>query len=307
MPRALAAMVGCAVLAVGCRGVPEPSSRSPLKPAHMASESVGLDVLFVRFPFGEPEANGPVWEEIDETPWPGELRHRLALNGFRVGLVAGPIPIALSKLLELKDKPAPSGATQTVTASEWSDEPRVLRRFMSLRSGQRGEIIASGVYDELAVLWCGPSGVEGQTYSQAQALLAIWASLEPDGRVRLKLVPELHHGQAKPRLVGQTGAVRLEASRPKQVFPEMTIQVPLGPGQLLVLSSLPQRPGSLGHHFFTHRRDGKLEQKLLVIRLSRAPHDGLFDPPDLLSAKMQPEPPQAGQEAPAAQPADRAG
>ena len=57
--------------------------------------------------------------------------------------------------------------------------------------------------------------------------------------------------------------LRLEASRPKRTFDDMTLSADLAPGAMLVLSSLPNRPGSLGHHFFTENDDGKLEQKLL--------------------------------------------
>jgi hypothetical protein len=59
----------------------------------------------------------------------------------------------------------------------------------------------------------------------------------------------------------------------------MTIDAPLRPGQMLVLGSLPERRGTLGHHFFTQKTGGRLEQKLVVIRLSQTQHDGLFDPP----------------------------
>ena len=47
---------------------------------------------------------------------------------------------------------------------------------------------------------------------------------------------------------------------------------------MLVLTCLPDRPGSLGHRFFTHECAGQAEQKLLVIRLSQTQHDGLFSP-----------------------------
>jgi hypothetical protein len=55
---------------------------------------------------------------------------------------------------------------------------------------------------------------------------------------------------------------------------------------MLVLSSLIQRPGSLGHYFLTQKADGKLQQKLIVIRLSQTQHDGLFDPPEPLPLEV---------------------
>ena len=48
---------------------------------------------------------------------------------------------------------------------------------------------------------------------------------------------------------------------------------------MLIVSSLPNRPGSLGHYFLT-TNDGRLEQRLLIVRLSQTQHDGLFTPPE---------------------------
>jgi len=283
-----------AVLAAGCHNVPERVGKSPLKPLRMSPDTVVLDVFFVRFPLGDPEPNGPLWDELDETRWPAELRQKLALNGFRVGLVGGPVPpVPLSKLLELKDKPAPTGAVQEASRTDFTDEPRVSRRHTPLHCGGRAEILASGPYEELAALVCTPAGVEGETYKNARTILSAGASLEPDGRVRLKLVPELHYGDPKPSLVGPPGVLRLEAGQPKRVFHDMTIDTTLRPGQMLVLSSLIQRPGSLGHYFLTQKADGRLQQKLIVIRLSQTQHDGLFDAPeplplDVLTAEASP-------------------
>jgi hypothetical protein len=74
----------------------------------------------------------------------------------------------------------------------------------------------------------------------------------------------------------------------------MAIDAALAPGQMLVLGSLVDRPGSLGHRFFTGQNDGKLEQKLLVIRLSQTQHDGLFDPPEVIPLDVVAQEAQAG-------------
>jgi hypothetical protein len=45
---------------------------------------------------------------------------------------------------------------------------------------------------------------------------------------------------------------------------------------MLLVSSLPGRPGSLGHYFFTEQTSGALDQKLLLIRLAQTQHNDLF-------------------------------
>ena len=248
----------------------------------MSADSVVLDMFFVRFPFGDPAVNEKLWDEIDEQPFAPQLRERLAQNGFRVGLVSGRMPVELSKLLELSEKPVPNGQIEQVKLSDLATQPRVVRRHLQIRAGQRSEIIASSVYPELTVLLRRWDQLSGQTYRQAQGIFAAKTFPQPDGRTRLELVPELHHDQPRPHWdVGNQGVLRLESSRPREIYDDMTIAADLPPGAMLILSSLPNRQGSLGHYFLTEN-EGRLEQRLLIVRLSQTQHDGLFAPPEPL-------------------------
>ena len=95
----------------------------------------------------------------------------------------------LAKLMELKDQPAHTGEPQRVTAKEMESEPRVAMRHLQTRAGQRNEIITSGVYEHLPVLLAESGELRGQTYCQAQGMLAMAVSPRADGRVQLDLVP----------------------------------------------------------------------------------------------------------------------
>ena len=270
---ALLALAGCST--------PLQKGKSPLMPAQMSPDSVAMDIFFVRFPFGDPAINEKLWNEIDEQQFAPDLRERLARNGFRVGLISGQIPVELSKLMALSDKPAPTGGLEAAQVTNLEAQPRVVGRHLQTRAGQRSEIIASNVYPELPVLVCKLGQISGQPYSLAQGIFAAKTFPQPDGRVRLELVPELHHDQPRPRWVGNQGVLKLETSRPKEVYDDMTITADLPSGSMLIVSSLTNRPGSLGHYFFTDG-DGRLEQKLLIVRLSQTQHDGLFSPPEPL-------------------------
>ena len=46
---------------------------------------------------------------------------------------------------------------------------------------------------------------------------------------------------------------------------------------MLVLTCQPDRPGTLGYHFFTESKADSLVQKLLVIRIADAGNDRSFD------------------------------
>jgi len=255
-----------------------PEGKSLLGRLQLPPDSVVLEIFFIRVPFGQPDANQVLWQQVDEQQLPNDLRRRLEQNGFRAGLISSQPPEVLSKLMELKNKPAPTpGKANQLKIAEMDQEPRVMRRFLQLRFGKRSEIIASDVYDELPVLTCEPGGVCGHTYPKAQGLLALQAAPEADGRVRLNLVPEVHYGEPRRRYVGEGAALIFEAGRARKIFDDLTITAVLPPGHMLLISSLDSRPGTLGHQFFTCKSNGRLEQKLLIIRLVQTQHDSLFD------------------------------
>lgn len=253
--------------------------KSPLMPTQMSPDSVVLDMFFVRFPFGDAAVNDKLWEQIDEQQFAPDLRERLAQNGFRVGVVNGQIPQQLSTLMELNDKPAPSGRLEGVQLSSLEAERKVVRRHVQTRAGQGFPILASTTYPELTVLLRHSEQLSGENFRLAQGVFMTKACPQPDGRTRVQLVPELQHDQPKQRWdLDNQGVMRLDSSKPKEVYSDMAIAADLRCGAMIIVSSLPNRPGSLGHYFLT-TNDGKLEQKLLIVRLSQTQQDPLFSPP----------------------------
>lgn len=271
-------LLAITALVVGCKPF-TPAAQSPLRPAALSPQSMVLEILFARFPLGDVRANTTLWGDVDEQRLPTDLRLRLQRNGFRVGTIGGHLPAALAQLLELKDGPAPTFDELNTKPVELESDAKVLRRHLQVRPGQRSEVIASEVHPELAVLLADGEQIGGQTYQQAQAMLAIKAFPEPDGRVRLDVVPEMHYGQMRQRWIGQQGMLRLEAGRERRAYDTLSVSTTLAPGHMLVMSSLPNRTGSLGHHFFSENKTGHPEQKLLVVRLVQTQHDADLPPP----------------------------
>lgn len=278
-PRFALPVLVAAALWGGCANPIKPG-KSPLAATQLSSDTSVFDVLFVRYPPDDEQINHQLWDEIDEQQLPAELRSRLAQNGIRAGVIGGQLPLPLSKLLDLKEKPQVAGATQ-VKAADLGGPARVERRHMPLRAGQPGQVVASGVYEELPVLIRGKGELCGQTYRQAQAILAVTAHPENDGRVRIDLVPEIHHDQPRQQWIGEQGVLRLDTGRPRHAFDDLAIAATLKPGDTLVLSCLPERPGSLGHHFFTEKGEQSC-QKLVLIRLAQTQHNDLYNPPEPL-------------------------
>lgn len=286
-PLALA-ILAAALTAAGCTPI-RSEAKSPLSPPQMSPDSVVLDIFFARFPQGEEDPIGPMWNEIDEQAIPADVRRRLAENGFRVGIVGERIPDKLAQLLELTDRVSNQGEPGETVVTNLESEPRVTRRHLQLRANQQSEIVTSEVYERLPVLTCDSGDVCGRTYPKAQGVLLAKALPDRDGRVRMDLLPQLQYGEVQQRFTGRYGAFKLETGRSRRDFDNLALSATLAPGSMIVMSSLPNRTGGLGHHFFTHQSSGKLEQKLLVIRLSQTQHDDLFSPEEPIPLDLQAE------------------
>ncbi len=304
MDRNLRLAVVLAVLALvavtgasGCSWGPHnaPQGESLLKPVDLAEDGVQLEIISVRFSQHDDELNGSMWKEIDEQQLPIAARRALAENGFRVGTVSGQLPPALMRLLaEAEKKPA----TVTEAAARLEQTSPVSRQQMQLHSGWRGEIIASNIYPEVPLFTTEQGNVSGHTYRQAQGILAAKAKALGDRRVTLHLTPELHYGQEQQTWVSEDGRLLPQSGKPKHVFEHLAFDATLATDQMLLLTTFPERGGTLGHYFFTEPQvdTDDARQKLIVIRLAKTRYDDLFA--GLASTESKAEPVTAGKQQP---------
>lgn len=264
------------VAAAGCTPLARPEIPPLLRQPRMSTDSVVVDVFLVRFPWGDPEINGPVWQEIDEQSFAADSRRILLANGFRPGVLLGQMPEALVARLDLADSQALPGEIAQQKINDLANQPAVLRGHFQLRDGARKEFSLGPAREKLNVLLRDASGsVSGKTYDRVQLLLAATAHLLPDGRVRLELVPQITHGDYRQGwLADGQGILRMNPGPQSRTFDDLKLEAVLSPGHALVLSAIPSQPGSLGSTFFT---DASGNQELLLIRLSQTQHDGAFD------------------------------
>jgi hypothetical protein len=284
--RIVALALGVAVLAApGCRLLDaQPKGKSPLSPLQASEESVALEIYFARFDYGYPPFAEKLWEAVDEQVLPADVRRELARNGFRAGIVGSQVPVELARLLTLTDVPQPKRQGTTVDLEK---EPAVKLRLLEVRSGRRGEIIASPVYDHLPLLMREGEKVQGKTYDRADGRFGLTATRHVDGRVGLDLLPELHYGKTEQKWLPVDGVFHLVSSQRKKVFEHMQLRIDLSPGQMLVLTCRPDHPGSLGHYYFTEPvGDEGLAQRLVIVRLARAGSDHSFS--EIVSAEIDP-------------------
>jgi hypothetical protein len=274
--RTLLLMLACGALA-GCRLLqPHCAGKTQLPPLGVSPDSVGLEIFSARFAKSDDQVVRELWNDIDEQQIPAEVRRLLAQSGFRAGVVGTRPPDALSRLLKLAGDPLSKEERSTVALDH---EPMVTMRAIYTQIGWRSELLTSKTYDALPLLERDGDQVRGRTYAKADCRFALKVLSETEGRVRLELTPELHYGEAQQKWAATDGVFRPEAFRPKKVFEALRFDVPLAPGQMLLVSCLPDRSGSLGHFFFTEPNADELAQKLVVVRIAQAGRDASFSDP----------------------------
>jgi hypothetical protein len=276
----LVLLLAISLCGAGCSFIDRHASAAPKSPLGSASpspDSVTLEILFVRAAIGSDKLNQRIWNHVDEQRLPADLRRMLTENGIRTGVVSGQIPDELAKLMTLTDKKAPN-RDEPVPVNLLEEEPNVTMRLLQARAGRRNEVVCSGSYEQLPLLERRENQVRGHTFLAADGRMALKSFPTAANEVDIELVPEIHHGEKMPRWVGSDGVLRLDAGKPREVFDWLGMRFKLSPGEMLVMTNLPDRPGSLGHYFFTQPTSERTSQKLLVIRLSQESKDSQFFP-----------------------------
>ena len=277
---AVAGLTGC-----GTWRQSAPIEHSLLRPAEAVSDGVQLEVISVRVPYGDESFNGELWSGIDEQQLAPNVRRELSKNGLRAGIVSGPMPSALAQLLNAAENPA----SVSEAAASLEEAPVVSRQRMQLHSGWRGQIFASNTYPELPLLTCEEGRVCGHSYLQAQCVLNTRVASQGDRQAKLQFTPELQYGEQRKQWVSEDvasvsqalnrdGVFRPQSGKPKQVFQKLAFEITLAPEQMLLLTTLPDRSGSLGHYFFTEQQADRVQQRLLIIRLADSRCSDLFSP-----------------------------
>jgi hypothetical protein len=273
-------------LAGGCRLLEPTESaqgRSPLHSPRQSRDSVALEIIWARFSAEDAELTDAMWQEIDETQLAPEVRRELAHNGFRVGVVGGTLPDAIARLFvpdANAEQSPPTAADEADTKlGEFMAEPTVRRRLLQLRRGRRAEIQASEVYPEMPLLVHRGRELVGDVYRDAQAVFGLRVDPQPDQTAIVELTPELHHGSASLRWTSEDmGMLRQAPQRDREIFLPLRLSVPLAPGEMLILTSLPDAGSRLGHYFHTVDSADGPQQKLVLVRLAQVPASDTFDP-----------------------------
>ena len=274
----LAALAIGALLA-GCQTVlekpPEAGFEQLLRPVTTSPDSVTLEIFHARIPLEEDDQADALWNQIDEQCFSADLRRRMVANGLRAGVVGGTLPPELAALLELRSEAPDETAERIITAG--NAVPQVTRRVVQVNRREPTSIQASEVRPEAEVLFVDNGRLHGRPFRQVEAIYSLAAEAVDGERVQVRLIPELDHGELRPRYAGSDqGIFLMTPSRDREVFDQLCMEVTLLPGEVLVLGCLPDDRASLGSVFHTVSVKGREERKLILVRLLESPRSEIL-------------------------------
>ncbi|MEC8591466.1 MAG: hypothetical protein VXZ15_07920 [Planctomycetota bacterium] len=275
-------------LVAGCSIFKQPDEETAtgglnMRGYRMPTDSVVVELAIVDAPATQALSEA-IWRQLDETTLTPEQRRSLALNGFRMGVSQGPLPLELDELL------AAQQANEDVDAETGALVPgiRKNRQRHQLRSGETVQIATASPKERLAWILDEGDYRRGKSFENAECHLSLRSYPRRDGTVRLKLTPEIHHGQPRQGVDVATHSLIFRPFRDKEVFSELEMEANLRPGHIIVVAASGDE-SLLGHHFLSQSQaveEGR--EKLVLVRLVQTQLDDLFDPGQIFTPRETP-------------------
>lgn len=208
-----------------------------------------------------------LWNAADVQSIGDEVRQALAANGLRAAVITGELPTQVQAVL---DAPPPN---------------RIDPMTVVLNDGDGLGVPVGTNTAQIELMFNRQGKVAGKSFQDANGQLRISANQVGDDRVKIRITPELHHGpvrqgwQAAPG--GGTFAPHQFVSKSGQTeesFRDLAVELSLRPGQVAIISSVPERQSNLGSFMFT-AQDGTSDRTLRKVLFIWAARAELGSPP----------------------------
>ncbi len=245
-----------------------------LPPPRPSPDIVTIETVILRLNGDDELRWNEVWPRIDEQAFGIELRRKLDTNGIRGGIIHGEFPIAVDAWVEKAAQAQKSDLfEQASIAADVSTHVQTLR----CREGVRKDLSIRNVQDQSITLFLSDGQyVRGRTFERPLMIFDLRAYPLRDGAARVKLIPEIQHGQPVPTFIGGDFAFRREMRRPAESWDSLTIQAILSTGQTLLLTSTDPPRGLGEHFFFSQTAERKIERTVFLLRMVGTSTDKLF-------------------------------
>lgn len=280
-----AALVAFVLAPVGCSLTEQGLRKNALLPEKIgggtgstfAPKRCVLQVMIVQRPQGDPALGEAIWRVADEQAVDPEARRVLQANGLRFGRAEGDLPAEVREILSAPAPKQPQALTIAVPEADHTliDPATPPNPNLSLILGQKDKAV-------------------GKVYQDARGFLRVSATFEGDDAIRLRIIPEVHHGPIQqgwgiaPGATPMTpGQLISKSGQKEETFRELAGTLVLKQGQVAVLGGRHDKRGSLGNFLFGAEEPGsdRPTEKVIFVWASRSEggrSDAVIPPPSLV-------------------------
>jgi hypothetical protein len=268
---------------------PEKPTEFRFPQGRMAKDAVAIEIGIVQLDISQVETFEEFWKTLDQQAVDLPFRKRLDQNGIRVGIMASHAPATLNELLEprpIELEVLDAVEQQMADRDMLEPKPRmIVHQRINNRNGQAHPIQTSDI--QAAASWTVHQG-DRQIVGSGELVrgfVEIITLPQGDGTVRIKLNPQIHHGQVKPTIGVADRSFFFDTSQTITKLTDLNFGVDLRPGESLMLAPTSD-VADLGALFFgpanapgegsAADKDQYLTHRMLMIRLVQTQMDNLF-------------------------------
>ena len=263
MRAASAIAVLMSVAAAGCamfdnEAVVRSSDGLLLPPLTAPPDAVQLQLVFIERPVNDPLLGGCLWDELDQLAGvPHDRRLSLLENGFRYGMSGSQPPPTLSELLKVG------------LAGEYDDPAGFVNNHqVAMRDGASTDAMVTHEPTDWTVDLVRGGRPQQRVFEDARGFLRIEVAEVQDGWVEVRVSPEVHHGALAVRHEAGDDGWSLSQTCEIEPVPETSFTVHMNVNEMLVMSAADASGARAGNRFFRREDDGRLMQRVFVLRAS---------------------------------------
>ena len=241
------------------------------------ARSVILDIQFVPIAIDgdQRDLDASLWQWVDETIVDSGARQRFMDNGLRVGRLINRERFDL----KLNDARIPRDVVdQFLTQASIASDVSHGDRRIPMRLGRRYELpVREPISGSNVTLLRLQEKTVGKTLQDPQYLFAVTPSDLGTGRVRLRLRPEVQHGEMRPQWISSDSALLVDRRRETWSISELDIELDGAEGDTFIVAGVTPPQGLAQQMFSGRTADHTGHRVVLIIRIDQVPQ-----PKDLL-------------------------
>jgi hypothetical protein len=208
-----------------------------------------------------------LWASIDEQALSPELRQSLDKNGLRAGKISAGMPPLLEQWIGETVKRA---GEDPMEQAGFAADVTSFSQLWRCRANSKKELTIRKLSSEPICLFYHEGGVKGRVYDSPHLMYSIQAAPAGESLAKVRLTPELQHGDPIRKVVQREAGIRMDTRRETVSWDNLAIDIQIKLGDCILIGPTAESRG-LGEHFLhTKTQKGDTQPVLMLVRLSEA-------------------------------------